>query len=122
VLFHISILSSFTIQYFTPTNSKPCRFQANASAVLQDAQTTLHNVTDAINTIATSINQSQEAQAIADKVAGMSMPVTMDAIKGLTNEIKSIPIDEALINQTYDGAADGLQKAKDVEALSKKAM
>lgn len=59
---------------------------------------------------------------IADRVAGMSMPVSLDTIKGLTNEIKIIPVDAALINKTYDGAADGLKKAKDVEALSKKAM
>lgn len=72
--------------------------------------------------MATAMNQSRDSQAIADRVAGMSMPVSLETIKGLTTEIKGINVDAALINKTYEGAADGLKKAQDVETLSNKAM
>ncbi|KAK3701048.1 hypothetical protein QZH41_008153, partial [Actinostola sp. cb2023] len=98
------------------------QFKVNATAVLGDAQGALNNVTQGINLISKAINQSRDSQAIADKVIAMNMPVTLETMKSLTNEIKAILVDPALINKTYKGAAEGLQKAKEVEALSKKAI
>lgn len=96
--------------------------QANASAVLDQAKSALDNVTQGINTIAGVHNKSRDSKATADRVIAKTIPVSLETIQDLANQIKAIEVNNSLINQTYDGAAEGLKQAKQVEALSERAM
>jgi DNA/RNA endonuclease YhcR with UshA esterase domain len=68
------------------------------------------------------INKSRDSEATADRVIAKTLPVSLETVQQLTNQIKAIEVDSSLINKTYDGAAKGLKQAQQVERLSERAM
>ena len=95
--------------------------QENATGVLAQAQASLDEVTDGINTVARVTNMTKEAREIGDEVKAMKMPVTLEEIENLVMQINGTQVNETLINMTYEGAAEGLKQAREVEALSQRA-
>lgn len=96
--------------------------QENATKVLKQTQDAISNVTMGINTIARVNNMTNEATNIADEVRAMNMPVSLQQIQNLTDEILNTNVSQEMVNQTLDAAQEGLKQAREVESLSQRAM
>ena len=96
--------------------------QSNATGVLAQGQSALEKVVDGNNRVAMVTNTTSEANKISAEVQGMRLPVTLQEIQQLANQINSTEVNETAINITYEGASAGLEQARGVEQLSKKAM
>ena len=90
--------------------------------VLEQTQDAQGNVSAGINTIARVINMTKEATRIADEVRAMNMPVSLQQIQNLTDEILNTNVSQEMVNQTLKAAQDGLEQAREVEALSQRAV
>lgn len=97
-------------------------WQENATEVLRQTQDAINNVTSGINTIARVNNMTDEATKIADEVRAMTMPVSLQQIQNLTDQILSTNVSQEMVNQTLEAAQEGLKQAREVEALSQRAM
>lgn len=97
-------------------------WQENATEVLRQTQDAISNVTSGINTIARVNNMTDEATKIADEVRAMTMPVSLQQIQNLTDQILSTNVSQEMVNQTLEAAQEGLKQAREVEALSQRAM
>ena len=49
------------------------------------------------------------------------MPVSLQQIQNLTDEILNTNVSQAMVNQTLKAAQNGLEQAREVEALSQRA-
>ena len=78
--------------------------------VLQQTQDAINNVSAGINTIARVNNMTKEATNIANEVRAMNMPVSLQQIQNLTDEILNTNVSQAMVNQTLK-AARGLLSA-----------
>lgn len=96
--------------------------QSNATGVLAKGQSAFDKVVDGINRVAMVTNTTSEANKISAEVQGMRLPVTLQEVQRLANQINSTEVNETAINITYEGASAGLVQARTVEQLSKKAM
>jgi len=96
--------------------------QENATKVLNHTKNAISNVTAGINTIARVNNMTNEATRIADEVRAMNMPVSLQQIQNLTDDILETNVSQQRVNQTLESAQQGLKQARQVEALSQKAM
>ena len=65
---------------------------------------------------------TREAVRIADEVRAMNMPVSLLQIQNLTEDILNTNVSQEMVNQTLESAQQGLKQARQVEALSQKAM
>jgi len=90
--------------------------------VLGQTQDAISNVTAGINTIARVNNMTNEASRIANEVREMTMPVSLQQIQNLTDQILNTNVSQEMVNQTLDAAQEGLKQAREVEALSQRAM
>lgn len=90
--------------------------------MLRQTQDAISNVTSGINTIARVDNMTDEATKIADEVRAMTMPVSLQQIQNLTDQILSTNVSQEMVNQTLEAAQEGLKQAREVEALSQRAM
>lgn len=90
--------------------------------VLKQTQDAISNVSLGINTIAGVNNMTNEATSIANEVRAMEMPVSLQRIQNLTDEILNTNVSQEMVNQTLDAAQEGLKQAREVEALSQRAM
>lgn len=90
--------------------------------MLRQTQDAISNVTSGINTIARVNNMTDEATKIADEVRAMTMPVSLQQIQNLTDQILSTNVSQEMVNQTLEAAQEGLKQAREVEALSQRAM
>ena len=90
--------------------------------MLRQTQDAISNVTSGINTIARVNNMTNEATKIADEVRAMTMPVSLQQIQNLTDQILSTNVSQEMVNQTLEAAQEGLKQAREVEALSQRAM
>ena len=97
-------------------------WQENATKVLRQTQDAISNVTSGINTIARVNNMTDEATKIADEVRAMTMPVSLQQIQNLTDQILNTNVSQEMVNQTLEAAQEGLKQAREVEALSQRAM
>ncbi|PFX13764.1 Laminin subunit gamma-1 [Stylophora pistillata] len=116
---------SDTLQANTEANNAlkaAMSFEENATMVLEQTQDALGNVSAGINTIARVINMTKEATSIADEVRAMNMPVSLQQIQNLTDEILNTNVSQEMVNQTLKAAQDGLEQAREVEALSQRAV
>lgn len=90
--------------------------------MLGQTQDAISNVTAGINTIARVNNMTNEASRIANEVREMTMPVSLQQIQNLTDQILKTNVSQEMVNQTLDAAQEGLKQAREVEALSQRAM
>lgn len=90
--------------------------------MLGQTQDAISNVTAGINTIARVNNMTNEASRIANEVREMTMPVSLQQIQNLTDQILNTNVSQEMVNQTLDAAQEGLKQAREVEALSQRAM
>lgn len=90
--------------------------------MLGQTQDAISNVTTGINTIARVNNMTNEASRIANEVREMTMPVSLQQIQNLTDQILNTNVSQEMVNQTLEAAQEGLQQAREVEALSQRAM
>lgn len=90
--------------------------------MLRQTQDAISNVTSGINTIARVNNMTDEVTKIADEVRAMTMPVSLQQIQNLTDQILSTNVSQEMVNQTLEAAQEGLKQAREVEALSQRAM
>ena len=67
-------------------------------------------------------NMTKEAMRIADEVRAMNMPVSLQQIQNLTQDILNTSVSQEMVNQTLESAQQGLKQARQVETLSQKAM
>lgn len=65
---------------------------------------------------------TKEAVRIADEVRAISMPVSLQQIQNLTEDILNTNVSQEMVNQTLQSAEQGLKQARQVEELSQKAM
>lgn len=65
---------------------------------------------------------TNEASTIANEVREMTMPVSLQQIQNLTDQILNTNVSQEMVNQTLEAAQEGLQQAREVEALSQRAM
>jgi len=65
---------------------------------------------------------TNEATNIADEVRAMTMPVSLQQIQNLTDQILNTNVSQEMVNQTLEAAQEGLEQAREVEALSQRAM
>lgn len=65
---------------------------------------------------------TNEASRIANEVREMTMPVSLQQIQNLTDQILNTNVSQEMVNQTLEAAQEGLQQAREVEALSQRAM
>ena len=94
----------------------------NATKVLNHTKEAISNVSSGINTIAEVNNMTKEAVRIADEVRATNMPVSLQQIQNLTEDILNTNVSQEMVNQTLESAQQGLKQARQVEALSQKAM
>lgn len=52
----------------------------------------------------------------------MSMPVSLQQIQNLTEDILNTNVNQSAVNKTLESAQAGLKQAKEVEELSQRAM
>lgn len=90
--------------------------------MLGQTQDAISNVTAGINTIARVNNMTNEASRIANEVREMTMPVSLQQIQNLTDQILNTNVSQEMVNQTLEAAQEGLKQAREVEALSQRAM
>lgn len=90
--------------------------------MLKQTQDAISNVTAGINTVARVNNMTNEATNIADEVRAMNMPVSLQQIQNLTDQILNTNVSQEMVNQTLEAAQEGLKQAREVEALSQRAM
>lgn len=90
--------------------------------MLGQTQDAISNVTAGINTIARVNNMTKEASRIANEVREMTMPVSLQQIQNLTDQILNTNVSQEMVNQTLEAAQEGLKQAREVEALSQRAM
>lgn len=90
--------------------------------MLKQTQDAISNVTAGINTVARVNNMTNEATNIADEVRDMNMPVSLQQIQNLTDQILNTNVSQEMVNQTLEAAQEGLKQAREVEALSQRAM
>lgn len=90
--------------------------------MLGQTQDAISNVTAGINTISRVNNMTNEASTIANEVREMTMPVSLQQIQNLTDQILNTNVSQEMVNQTLEAAQEGLQQAREVEALSQRAM
>lgn len=90
--------------------------------MLGQTQDAISNVTAGINTIARVNNMTNEASRIANEVREMTMPVSLQQIQNLTDQILKTNVSQEMVNQTLEAAQEGLKQAREVEALSRRAM
>lgn len=90
--------------------------------MLKQTQDAISNVTAGINTIARVNNMTNEATNIADEVRDMNMPVSLQQIQNLTDQILNTNVSQEMVNQTLEAAQEGLKQAREVEALSQRAV
>lgn len=90
--------------------------------MLRQTQDGISNVTSGINTIARVNNMTDEATKIADEVRAMTMPVSLEQIQNLTDQILNTSVSQERVNQTLEAAQEGLKQAREVEALSQRAV
>ena len=90
--------------------------------MLRKTQDGISNVTSGINTIARVNNMTDEATKIADEVRAMTMPVSLEQIQNLTDQILNTSVSQERVNQTLEAAQEGLKQAREVEALSQRAV
>lgn len=90
--------------------------------MLGQTQDAISNVTAGINTIARVNNMTNEASRIANEVREMTMPVSLQQIQNLTDHILNTNVSQEMVNQTLEAAQEGLKQAREVEALSQRAM
>ncbi len=96
--------------------------QSNADAVLFDAQQTATSVATSINKVSRIRNQTNQVISTSNTVIGQTIPVSFERIQSLSNQIRATSIEENQINNTLNGATDGLKKAQDVQKLSQEAV
>lgn len=65
---------------------------------------------------------TKEAANIADEVRAMNMPVSLQEIQTLTDDILNTNVSQDMVDQTLEAAQEGLKQAREVEALSQRAM
>lgn len=65
---------------------------------------------------------TKEAVRTADEVRAMNMPISLQQIQNLTEDILNTNVSQEMVNQTLESAQQGLKQARQVEALSQKAM
>lgn len=65
---------------------------------------------------------TKEATNIADEVRAMNMPVSLQEIQTLTDDILNTNVSQDMVDQTLEAAQEGLKQAREVEALSQRAM
>lgn len=97
-------------------------FQENASRVLNSTEEAIRNVTDGINILGRVHNMTVEAVKISNEVRAMSMPVSLQQIQNLTEDILNTNVNQSAVNKTLESAQAGLKQAKEVEELSQRAM
>lgn len=90
--------------------------------MLKQTQDAISNVTAGINTVARVNNMTNEATNIADEVRDMNMPVSLQQIQNLTDQILNTNVSQEMVNQTLEAAQEGLKQAREVEALSQRAV
>ena len=90
--------------------------------MLGQTQDAISNVTAGINTIARVNNMTNEASRIANEVREITMPVSLQQIQNLTDHILNTNVSQEMVNQTLEAAQEGLKQAREVEALSQRAM
>ena len=90
--------------------------------MLGQTQDAISNVTAGINIIARVNNMTNEATMIADEVRAMTMPVSLQQIQNLTDQILNTSVSQEMVNQTLEAAQEGLEQAREVEALSQRAV
>lgn len=90
--------------------------------MLKQTQDAISNVTAGINTVARVNNMTNEATNIADEVRAMNMPVSLQQIQNLTDQILNTNVSQEMVNQTLEAAQEGLKQAREVEALSQRAV
>ena len=90
--------------------------------MLGQTQDAISNLTAGINTIARVNNMTNEATMIADEVRAMTMPVSLQRIQNLTDQILNTSVSQERVNQTLEAAQEGLEQAREVEALSQRAV
>ena len=64
---------------------------------------------------------TDEATKIADGVRAMTLPVSLQQIQNLTDQILNTSVSQERVNQTLEAAQEGLKQAREVEALSQRA-
>ena len=96
--------------------------QSNATEFLAQAQSSLHKVVEGINRVAIATNITTDANKLSAEVQAMNLSTNFEEIQRLANEINSTKVNETAINITYEGTSSGLEQAREVEKLSKKAM
>lgn len=67
-------------------------------------------------------NMTVEAVKISNEVRAMSMPVSLQQIQNLTEDILNTNVNQSAVNKTLESAQAGLKQAKEVEELSQRAM
>ncbi|XP_015765926.1 PREDICTED: laminin subunit gamma-1-like [Acropora digitifera] len=97
-------------------------FKENASRVLNSTEEAIRNVTDGVNTLGRVHNMTVEAVKISNEVRAMSMPVSLQQIQNLTEDILNTNVNQSAVNKTLESAQAGLKQAKEVEELSQRAM
>ena len=65
---------------------------------------------------------TNEASRITNEVREMTMPVSLPQIQNLTDQILNTNVSQEMVNQTLEAAQEGLKQAREVEALSQRAM
>lgn len=94
----------------------------NASRVLNSTEEAIRNVTDGVNTLGRVHNMTVEAVKISNEVRAMSMPVSLQQIQNLTEDILNTNVNQSAVNKTLESAQAGLKQAKEVEELSQRAI
>lgn len=97
-------------------------FKENASRVLNSTEEAIRNVTDGVNTLGRVHNMTVEAVKISNEVRAMSMPVSLQQIQNLTEDILNTNVNQSAVNKTLESAQAGLKQAKEVEELSQRAI
>lgn len=97
-------------------------FKENASRVLDNTKEAINNVTEGINKLAGVRNMTLEAVEISNEVRAMSIPVSLQEIKNLTNDILNTNVSQEMVNRTLESAHAGLTQAREVEKLSQRAI
>ncbi|XP_057289958.1 laminin subunit gamma-1-like [Hydractinia symbiolongicarpus] len=98
------------------------RLKATADGVLYDVQRETASLAQGVRDIAVVRNNTANALHLAYEIGNTSMSVTMREIQDLSSQIINTVINEGIINATYEGAQEGLVKAKEVQARSQQAL
>ncbi|XP_028407647.1 laminin subunit alpha-like [Dendronephthya gigantea] len=97
-------------------------FKANSSKLLTQVETALTEVKTSIDDMSRARSNLGNATEIADEVLAMTIPVKEQTINDLSQQILSIEIDRALVNETLKNATKRLEIAKEAQQLAERAV